>query len=102
MIRAARWIEVVASPGREHDVVAFLIDALPVAQRDGSIKCWFGLRLDHSRFAIFDVFDSEPSRGAGVSGAIGEALKDRTGSLFSVSPKIGWVDVLASKLPSGT
>lgn len=102
MIRSARWIQLVASPGREHDVGAFLIDALPAAQRDAATRCWFGVRLDHRTFAIFDALDSERSPEAGVSGAIGEALKDRADSLFSRTPEIRWGNVLAAKLPHGT
>ncbi|KRA84014.1 hypothetical protein [Altererythrobacter sp. Root672] len=101
MIRSARWIELVACPGRERDVAAFLIDALPVAQRDEGVRCWFGIRLDHSTFAIFYAFDSGEVGEAQFSAAFAEVLKDRSGSLLSQEPKIRSADVLAAKLREG-
>lgn len=100
MIRFARWIKLVATPGRERDVAAFLIDALPVTQRDVQTLCWFGMRLDRGTFAIFDAFDSDEAREAKLRGPIAEALQDRSGSLFA-APKIRAAQILAAKLPPG-
>lgn len=97
MIRFARWIELVAISGREHDVWAFLIDALPVAQNDTEVRFWFALRLDRATFAIFDAFDSNDAREAKLRGPIAEALQDRTGSLFS-APTIREAEMFAVKL----
>ena len=103
MIRSARWVELVACTGRERDVGAFLLDALPVAQRDPAIECWFGVRLDRSTFAIFYAVDSGKSGElAGGTGDIAALLKDRVGSLFAQEPEVRSADVLAAKLPRGS
>ena len=102
MIRSARWVELVACTGRERDVGAFLLDALPVAQRDPAIECWFGVRLDRSTFAIFYAVDSGKSGEADFSAALAELLKDRVGSLFAQEPEVRSADVLAAKLPRGS
>jgi quinol monooxygenase YgiN len=98
MVRFGLWVELVARAGRERDVAAFLVDALPAVQREAGTVCWFGLRLDHATFAIFDAFESEQARDIHLAGAVAEALADRAGDLFVRPPAIRNVDVLAAKL----
>lgn len=98
MIRFGLFIELVARAEREHDVAAFLIDALPAVQLESGTICWFGVRLDHSTFAIFDAFESEEARDVHLAGAIAEALADRAGDLLAQPPRIRKLEVLSAKL----
>lgn len=101
MVKYGLWVELIARAGRERDVAAFLIDALPAVQRETGTICWFGVRLDHATFAIFDAFESEEGRDAHLAGAVAEALADRADDLFAQPPAIRKLDVLAAKLAGG-
>ena len=98
MVRFGLWVELVARAGRERDVAAFLIDALPAVQRENGTVCWFGVRLDHATFGIFDAFENEEARDVHLAGAVAEALADRAGDLLVQPPKIRKLDVLGAKL----
>ena len=98
MVKLGLWVELVAREGRERDVAAFLMDALPAVQRETGTVSWFGVRLVRSTFAIFDVFESEEGRNAHLAGAVAEALGERADDLFVKPPDIRNLDVLAAKL----
>lgn len=101
MVKLGLWVELVAREGRERDVAAFLVDALPAVQRETGTVCWFGVRLDRTTFAIFDVFENEDARNIHLAGAVAEALGDRAGDLFVKPPEIRHLDVLAAKVGAG-
>lgn len=101
MVKYGLWVELIARAGRERDVAAFLIDALPAVQRESGTVCWFGVRLDHATFAIFDAFESEEGREAHLAGAVAEALGDRADDLLARPPELRKLDVLAAKLADG-
>jgi len=98
MVRLGLWVELVAQAGRERDVAAFLIDALPAVQKEAGTVCWFGVRLDRATFAIFDAFETEEARDTHLAGAVAEALADRAGDLLARPPEIRKLDVLSAKL----
>jgi len=52
-----------------------------------------------STFGIFDAFPDDNGRDAHLNGKVAEALMGRAEELFSQSPSIEKVDVIASKLP---
>jgi hypothetical protein len=80
MVKVGLWVELIARAGRERDVAAFLIDALPAVQRETGTICWFDAHL---------------------AGAVAEALADRADDLFVQPPAIRKLDVLAAKLAGG-
>ncbi len=86
-----------AKPGKEDEVDQFLRGALPLAQQEPETISWYALRLGNSKFGIFDTFDDEAGRKAHLSGKIAEALFEKAPDLFSESPKIEQVDILAEK-----
>lgn len=87
-----------ALPGREADVEGFLQQGLGLVQQEPATTRWFALRLGPSTFAIFDAFPDDSGRQAHLSGAVGKALGENTGTLFS-EPTIEPVDVIAEKPP---
>jgi quinol monooxygenase YgiN len=88
-----------ANPGKEEEVAGFLESALPLVEQEPGTAAWFAVRSGPSTFGIFDVFPDESAREAHLSGKVAPALMQRAGELFSETPNIQKVDVLAAKLP---
>ena len=98
MVKVGLFARLVAKPGREEEVAAFLASALPLAQAERATVVWFAVRLSKNEFGIFDAFPNEAGRKAHLDGPIAAALMAKAGELLSEPPKIEPVDVLAAKL----
>lgn len=98
MAKLALVARLVAKPGKEEEVSAFLTGALPLAQKEASTLVWFALRFSKSEFGIFDAFPDEAGRTAHLTGPIAAALMAKADELFAEPPRIERVDVLAAKL----
>jgi quinol monooxygenase YgiN len=98
MVKVGLLVRLVAKPGKEEEVGAFLVSALPLAQAEAATTVWFAIRLSKSEFGIFDAFPDDGGRKAHLGGPIAAALMAKAGELLSEPPKIEQVDVLASKL----
>jgi quinol monooxygenase YgiN len=85
-----------ARPGREHDLEAFLKSAQPLAEAEAQTLRWYALKIDGTRFAIFDTFEDEVGRKAHVGGEIARQLLAAATELLSAPPSIEFVDVIAS------
>jgi quinol monooxygenase YgiN len=99
MVKVALLARLVAKPGKEEEVAAFLSSALPLAQQEPATIAWFALRLSKSEFGIFDVFPDDTGRKAHLNGPIAAALMAKAADLLAQPPQIDNVDVLAAKLP---
>jgi quinol monooxygenase YgiN len=99
MVTKALFVRLEAKSGREDDVDRFLRGGLAIVEREPATTAWFAVRMGPSTFAIFDAFPDEAGRQAHLSGGVAQALKEQAPDLFSGSPLIEEVDVLASKLP---
>jgi quinol monooxygenase YgiN len=88
-----------AKPGKEDELAEFLRGALPLAEDEPDTTAWFAIRIDVSRFGIFDVFPTAAGRQAHLDGPIAAALLARAGELLSQPPEITPIDLLAAKLP---
>jgi quinol monooxygenase YgiN len=88
-----------AKPGKEADVEALLISALPLIRREADTSAWFAIRFGRSEYGIFDAFPDEAAREAHLSGPVAAALMARADALFALPPNIQKLDVLADKLP---
>jgi quinol monooxygenase YgiN len=98
MVKVGLLARLVAKPGREEEVAAFLSSALPLAQAEAATIVWFALRLSKNEFGIFDAFPDDAGRKAHLSGPIAAALMAKAGELLAEPPKIEPVDLLAVKL----
>ena len=98
MVKVGLLVRLVAKPGKEEEVAAFLSGALPLAEAERSTVVWFAVRLSKSEFGIFDAFASDTGRQAHLNGPIAAALMAKAGELLSQPPKIEPVDLLAAKL----
>jgi quinol monooxygenase YgiN len=75
-------IDLQATPGKEEELAAFLTSgAALVRQTEPRTLLWYALRLDHGRFAIFDVFASEEGKAAHFAGKVAAALKAKAPEL---------------------
>lgn len=98
MVSVGLLARMVAKPGKEEDVAAFLKGALPLAEREQATREWFAIRLGEREFGIFDAFPDESGRKAHLSGPIAKALMEKAPELFAQPPQIESVDVLAAKV----
>jgi quinol monooxygenase YgiN len=98
MVKVGLLVRLVAKPGKEEEVGAFLAGALPLAQAEAATTVWFAIRLSKNEFGIFDAFPDDGGRKAHLGGPIAAALMAKASELLSEPPKIEQVDVLASKI----
>jgi quinol monooxygenase YgiN len=101
MVTTGLIVRLQAKAGKEEELAAFLVDALPLAQDEPETVAWFALRTAASLFAIVDAFPDETGRQAHLGGAIAAALTEQGAELLTAPPDIERVDVLAAKLPDG-
>ena len=99
MVTTGLIVRLEAKAGKEEDVAAFLLDAVPLVEDEPETVAWFALRTDTSSFAIVDVFPDEAGRQAHLGGAVAAALAEQAAELLAAPPRIEQVDVLAAKLP---
>ncbi len=99
MVTVALLVRLEAKPGKESEVESFLKSGLALVQEEPDTTAWFAIRMSPSTFGIFDAFPSESGRQAHLSGKVAAALMEKASDLFSESPAIQKVDVLAAKLP---
>ena len=99
MVTVALLVRLEAKPGKESEVESLLNSGLALVQEEPDTTAWFAIRMSPSTFGIFDAFPSESGRQAHLSGKVAAALMEKASDLFSESPAIQKVDVLAAKLP---
>jgi quinol monooxygenase YgiN len=99
MVTVGLLIHLHAKPGKEEDVAAFLDGIMPLIRQESETTALFGLRFGPSEFGIFNVFPDEAGRAAHVGGRAAEALFGRAEELFTASPTVEQVDIVAAKLP---
>lgn len=100
MVKVGFLARIVAKPGKEDEVGAFLASALALANAEASTTAWFAIRMSKTEFGVFDAFPDEAGRKAHIEGPIAAALMAKAGELLAEPPRIDPVDVLAAKLPS--
>ena len=98
MLTKALLVRLVALPGKETELAAFLTDARSIVMEEPGTVAWFAIQLGPSTFGVFDVFPDDEARDAHLAGGVGQALGPNTGVLFS-EPQIEKIDILAAKVP---
>lgn len=98
-VNYALYVPMQAKPGKEEEVAQFLRDGLALVNQEPGTIAWFGVRLSHSMFAIFDAFADEAGRNAHLAGKVADALKAKAPDLFASETTIEKAEVLAAKLP---
>ena len=99
MVSLGLFVRLEARPGKEHEVAAFLSQALEMANQEATTRLWFSLRLGPSTFGVFDAFSDEHGRQTHLNGPIAKALMANAPNLFSAPPSIEKTEILGAKLP---
>lgn len=89
----------VAKPGKEAEVEAFLKSGLDLVNEEPLTVTWYAIKFDNSTYGIFDTFDSDEGRDAHLNGKVAEALMAKADELFAEPPKIEKWDLIAAKVP---
>jgi len=98
MVKKALAVKLVAKPGREADVEAFLNSGLALVNDEPLTVTWYAVKFNDSTFGIFDTFEADEGRDAHLNGKVAEALMANAADLLAEPPQIDKVDILAVKL----
>ena len=99
MVKKGIYVQLVAKPGKEAEVEAFLKGGLPVVQGESGTVTWYALKSGPGAFGIFDTFADDTGRDAHLNGQLAAALMAKADELFAKPPAIVKLDLLAAKLP---
>lgn len=81
-------------------VAQLLADGRAYVEEESGTPLWFAVRMDHTRFAIFDAFVGDAERNAHLDGKLAKALLANAEVVLASPPVIETATVLASKTPS--
>ncbi len=99
MTQHALYVQLEAKPGKEQEVASFLSGARSMVNDEPDTTAWFAIRMGPSTFGIFDAFANERGRDAHLQGKVAKELMSKAPQLFTKTPEIQRIDVLADKLP---
>ena len=99
MVTVGLLVRLVAKPGKEAEVTAFLEGGLALVEEEPATIAWFAVRLGPSEFGIFDAFPDDAGSQAHLGGQVAAALMAQAPELLAQPPVIEPVDVLAAKVP---
>lgn len=97
MIKKALAVKLVAKPGKEPDVEAFLKSGLALVGEEPLTTTWYAVKFSENTFGIFDTFEGDEGRDAHLNGKVAQALMAKAGELLAEPPQIDKIDVLAAK-----
>ncbi|MGH9821338.1 MAG: putative quinol monooxygenase [Pyrinomonadaceae bacterium] len=101
MVKKALAVKLVAKPGKEAEVEAFLNGGLALVNDEPLTVTWYAIKFSENTFGIFDTFAGDEGRDAHLSGKVAEALMAHAGELLAEPPQIDKVDVIAAKMVDG-
>ena len=100
MVKKALAVKLVAKPGKEGEVEAFLKSGLALVNDEPLTVTWYAVKFSENTFGIFDTFAADEGRDAHLSGKVAEALMANAEILLAEPPQIDKVDILAAKTTS--
>ena len=99
MTKHALYVQLEAKPGKEQEVANFLSNARTMVSDEPDTTAWFAIRMGPRTFGIFDAFANERGREAHLQGKLAKQITSKAPELFTKTPEIQQVEVLADKLP---
>ena len=99
MLTRSLFVRLVAKPGKEEEVAAFLKQGLELANREEKTPVWFATQFGPSTFGVFDAFRDDAGRQSHLNGPIAKALMAQAPNLLAAPLSIEPMDVLGAKLP---
>jgi quinol monooxygenase YgiN len=97
MAMQAIWVMLMAKPGKEADVEAFLRAGAKMSLDEPETMTWYGVKVGPGMYGVFDTFDDEAGRDAQLNGEIAKALMANASELFSNEIQIEHMEILAKK-----
>lgn len=97
MVTKGLAVKLVAKPGKEAEVEAFLNSGLALVNDEPLTATWYAVKFNENTFGIFDTFVSDDGRDAHLNGKVAEALMANAAELLAEPPKIEKIDILAAK-----
>jgi len=97
MVKKGLFVKLIAKPGKEAEVEAFLDSGLGLVNEEPLTVTWYAVRFDETTFGIFDTFDSDEGRDAHLNGKVAKALMANAAELFLEGPTIEKIDIIAVK-----
>lgn len=101
MLKRGLAVKLVAKPGKEAEVEAFLNGGLALVNDEPLTVTWYAVKFDKSTFGIFDTFEAEEGRDAHLNGRVAQALMAKASDLLAEPPEIDKIDIIAAKEASG-
>ena len=97
MITKGLAVKLVAKPGKEAAVEAFLNSGLALVNGEPLTVTWYAIKFSENTFGIFDTFAGDEGRDAHLNGKVAEALMANAAELLAEPPKIEKIDIIAAK-----
>jgi len=99
MIKKGLALRLVAKPGKEADLEAFLNSGLALVADEPLTITWYAVKFSENTFGIFDTFADDEGRDAHINGKVADALRAKAGELLAEPPTIEKIDILGAKNP---
>ncbi len=97
MVSKGLFVKLVAKPGKEADVEAFLNSGLALVNDEPLTVTWYAVKFTENTFGIFDTFDGDEGRDAHLNGKVAAALMANAAELLLEGPSIEKIDILTAK-----
>ncbi|NOT47540.1 MAG: antibiotic biosynthesis monooxygenase [Acidobacteria bacterium] len=100
MVTKGLFVKLIAKPGKEADVEAFLNSGLALVNEEPLTVTWYAVKFSENTFGIFDTFAGDEGRDAHLNGKVAAALMANAAELLLEGPSIEKIDILAVKQAS--
>ena len=97
MVKKGLFVKLMAKPGKEAEVEAFLNTGLGLVDDEPLTVTWYAVKFDDSTYGVFDTFDGDEGRDAHLNGKVAAALMANAAELLMEGPKIEKIDILGAK-----
>ncbi|MBC7901304.1 MAG: antibiotic biosynthesis monooxygenase [Saprospiraceae bacterium] len=97
MVKKGLFVKMIAKPGKEAEVEAFLNSGLALVNEEPLTVTWYAIKFDDSTFGIFDTFDSDEGRDAHLNGKVAAALMANAAELLLEGPTIEKIGIITVK-----
>jgi quinol monooxygenase YgiN len=99
MAKFALLVELKAKPGKEAEVEAFLGKEASLVRGEPGTLSWHAAKIEGETgvYRVFDTFDDEAAREAHLNGEAGQELVEKADELFSETPKVHRLQIVAEK-----
>ncbi len=101
MITKGLAVKLVAKPGKEAAVEAFLNSGLGLINEEPLTVTWYAVKFNENTFGIFDTFAADEGRDAHLNGKVAAALMANAAELLAEPPQIDKIDIIAAKMSAG-